>query len=413
MSDRPARRRAPLVIGLLLAFLAGSGGTWLLTGDESAEPDVVLDPARELDELPFPDADALGYADGPEAFCAAVTEVMTARNYLFLEAEESGDGISCAYITPVSSLEESGSNDVHASLFAVRGDTARDRYEALLRNVDQQHELGSPVAFGPLLAFPAGEAGWASHVEPEYRPGGEVHASFRSEDTTYQLTISGWQYLNGEPSGGLFESDGLAEAADIVTALGGGETPRPPLVSPFAGEEYPGLGQFDNPTLALEDENRCDALTEVLEAERPLEWGGGNGPVDPDDTIGFSCWYDPPSRVHEASSTEEILRVHVNVAPYLLNPRRQPREIWLNARLADELDWFGTTLWAPPVESPGYLITRENGYTGESMVQARYFAGDDVVTIEIKAHHDDRDYTIVRESEMVETLGLVLGALEG
>ncbi|UED87916.1 hypothetical protein [Streptomyces profundus] len=407
---RRARRWVPFVIGVLLAFLAGSGGTWLLSREESA--DVVLDTELELPELAFPDAEALNYAEGPEAFCAAVTETMAERNYLFLEAEESRDGIACTYGTPIASRTEDGSYELFATLFAVQGDTAHDRYEELLRSADQQRSSDLPVAFGPLHAFPVGDAGWVRHGSDRHRPGGQVQAAFRSGNTTYHLAVSGWQLQQGEPFDMFSEASGLAEVSGIVTALGGEGVPSDPMINRFAGDAYPGLGRFGDLTLPLADPDRCAALTEVLEAERPVRFESGGDPVETDALIvEFGCLFEPEDGVHEASSTDEIMRVSIRVERTDQEGRRPP-EVLLNGHLADQLERPGTQLYAPAAGSRGYLVTREDDtFRGRSFLQASHLAGDDLVTIEITAYHDDAAYTVVPEETMVETLRLVLEAM--
>ncbi|MDT0266600.1 hypothetical protein RM844_09870 [Streptomyces sp. DSM 44915] len=422
---RSRSRAGWLVVGVLLTLLAGAGGTvYLLGGDDGdGETEVALTPHPELAQLPFPDPAGLDYGDGPDALCAAVSEVMAARNYLFTRSEENDGGVDCWYTTPGASLVTEGAFKFDANVFVAQGYAAEDAYERFRSAVvaQREHSAGNEsLVWSPLYAFPVGEEGWITHQADTGIPRGDGTAAFRSGDATYYLMVNGWvQAADRQPGEAAGEDVIVGEISDIVTGLAGEGTPGEPRLSASAAQEYPGLPELGSPTLSSEPGDRCSAVTAALTGARLVRREGTDEPVDPADLVPtYGCRYGPSDAAYDASAgTDVYVEVSVTVEHYG-NPENTVMFAGdeLGSELLNGLEQPGAVLYDLPAGSQGFLIPHgdEGASATSGTVLAGWVVGDDLVTSRVSGFHAEGfDRAPIPEETLVETLLLVIGAMAG
>ncbi|MEO3750104.1 hypothetical protein [Streptomyces sp. B6B3] len=419
------KKRGPLIaVAVVVAIALGVGGVMFLGGDDDGGPgggggsDVALTPNPDLEPMDFPDAQALGYDEGADAACEAVSEIMTARGYEFQSAENNDGGIDCWYATPAASSFEDGTNHITANVYMSMGAVAEDAYASFTSAMASytEGENGGGTTYGPLYELPVGEEGWIRHNQTDVR--GDGTASFRKEGTTFYVTAYGW-IEQGDTDEPLTEETTFREITDIITALGGGEAGEP-QISESAAEEYPGeLPEFGDPVLPAEGsgEERCAALTTVATEQLDSQVMGTGT-----DTIGgvvptTFCNYEPAESAYGQSDTG-IRNIRLTMNNYTDNDVSYAAgdlgsQLRHTMERTETEDGFGQ-LYALPAGTSGYMIYNADEY-GSSFLEAGWVVGDNYITISLSGFlviegFDQRAFT---EEEMVADLSALLTAMGG
>ncbi len=417
------RKRGPLIAVVLVVVLAlGVAGVMFLGGGDDGDgggggSDVAMTAHPDLKPMDFPDARALGYDEGADAACEAVSEIMVARGYEFQSAENNDGGIDCWYATPAASSFQDGTNYFRANVYMSMGSVAEDAYASFTSAIAsyEEGERGESM-WGPLYEFPVGEEGWIRY-NTEGTGRGDGTSSFRKADTTFYVTAFGW-VEGGDTDEALTEETTFREVTDIVTALGGGDAGEP-QISESAAEEYPGeLPEFGDTLLPTEGsaEERCAPLTTVAteqldsQAETINVGGTGTVPIT-------SCVYGPAEAAYGMENVG-IRNTRIEMNDYSGTDTFYPAGE-LGSSLRHTMDLAATEegygqLYALPAGTSGYMIYRDDGY-GNGHLEAGWVVGDYYVNVTLGGFFNagDFDTRALTEEEMVADLSALLTALDG
>ncbi|MDT0346982.1 hypothetical protein [Streptomyces litchfieldiae] len=410
-----------------------TAGVMFLGGDGGDRPELVAHP--DLAELTFPDPGAFRYEEGEAAVCETMGEVMAARGYA-LFGTNTGNGVSCAFGTPGTSLLEDGSYSLHANIALTRGDGARDAYDnyvtSSLRGRENLADDPS-FTFSELYEFPAGEEGFLDQSVSSVGPTGSATAAFRSGDDTFRIVLSGSIRHVGDdnPSEPLTEEITREEIVDIVKALGGDESAGEPRITPVAMEEHPGLPELNEPLLAegASAEDRCAPVAAVAQGDLGSDVdsiGGGDQATVPItvcsfamDEVGndrFGEYGLPHWRVsvtqHDYATAPEGLFPSEEMAHVLQNIMAEPVD-----RAEEGYEVTLGPLYELPVGESGYLIHSTSNYQATdgstADVRAGYVIGDSYVEIRVGGGEWGPDgFTSYGEDRLTDALLDVLTAMD-
>ncbi|MDT0342862.1 hypothetical protein [Streptomyces litchfieldiae] len=422
----PKQSRALIAIVAVLAVLAAGVGAVLFLGgggdgDGGGSGDEVqLTPHPTLEPMEFPDAQALDYAAGPDAACAAVSEIMVARNYEFQSARAKDGGIDCWYATPATSSIEDGTYHFSANVYMSVGDAAEPAYDAFFPGSNRFADL----EYGPLYEFPVGEEGWIIHNRnlAAGMERGDGSASFRQGETTFYVLVYGWIVHPDGANEPLTEEVTFREITDIVKSLGGDDSAGEPQLSESAAQEYAGLEDFGEPMLPMEGsgEERCAAVTAAATEQLDVKVKGTTVDDGPETTIpSTSCVYEPSDAAYGIDNTG-IRNIRVTVEDY---SETDPDVMYpageLGYDLRSTMDRLGEAegagpLYALPAGTSGYLIYEDDG-GGHGQLDAGYVVGDYYISITYGGFFNAGDFNTraLTEEEMVNDLSLLLTAMNG
>jgi hypothetical protein len=252
--EPPKRKRSRwLVVVAVVAVVAiGAGvGVWLLLDGSGGDPSAELPQNQNLEAMSFPDPDSFGYAEGPEAMCAALDEAMSARGYLLVSGKRNNGGQYCRFITPGLSLLKDGSNEIRVDIGVWR-DNAEDRYaslqsSALEQSQAQQKKSGDAVS--RVERFPVGDSGFIYHREGDRT---DTEAHFRSGGDLMMVAVWGTVLVSStsdtpvtEPLSGEVT---YREITDIIMSLNGEGKPGPPQITAPELARSPALAGLANLT---------------------------------------------------------------------------------------------------------------------------------------------------------------------
>jgi hypothetical protein len=266
----PKKKRSKwlVVVAVVAVVAAGAGiGVWLLRDGAGGDPSADLPKNPNLPAMSFPDPDSFGYADGPEAMCAALDEVMSVRGYLLVSGKRNNGGQYCRFITPGLSLLKDGSNELRVDIGVWRDDAER-RYEGLQSSALEQSQQKNPgSAVSKVERFPVGDAGFIHHREGERT---DTEAHFRAGGDLMMVSVWGTVLVASTSevpeTKPLTEEITYREITDVIASLTGGE-PGPPQITAPELAQSPALAGLANLALpaGLTAQDACAKVVPVAE----------------------------------------------------------------------------------------------------------------------------------------------------